>query len=161
MRDRRSMMTCSASGLGDCTGSSGVRLGRAVCVAALVALLAGCATHRPVLYPNQKLEAAGSAQAQADIDYCIQQAKLSGVGSGKSQDVATSTATGSAMGAAVGAAAGATRGHAGRGAAAGAAGGAAGGLMRGLFRSREPNALEKRYIEACLAERGYRTIGWQ
>lgn len=127
---------------------------------AILPFAAGCSANRPVLYPNRTLESVGPAQSQADIDFCIQQAKAQ-VESDKARDVAGSTVKGSAVGAAVGAAAGATRGHAGRGAAAGAAGGAAGGLMRGLFRSREPSAMEKRYVEACLAERGYQTIGWE
>ncbi|MBW2448714.1 MAG: hypothetical protein JRG83_22750, partial [Deltaproteobacteria bacterium] len=55
----------------------------------------------------------------------------------------------------------AVRGHAGRGAATGAAGAAAGGLVRGLFRSREPDPVERRFVEQCLRDRGYQPIGWR
>jgi outer membrane lipoprotein SlyB len=137
------------------------RLGCSLCAAAVLALLAGCAPQRPVLYPNEKLNAVGAAAAQQDIDECIALAKQSGVGANKAGAVAGKTAGGAAIGAAGGAAAGAVRGHAGRGAAMGAAGGAATGLTAGLIKSRQLDPVTKRYVETCLHERGYKTLGWQ
>ena len=52
-------------------------------------------------------------------------------------------------------------GSAGRGAGAGAAVGAVGGLASGLFKSSEPDPLYKSYVDTCLRERGYQTIGWK
>ena len=120
-----------------------------------------CAPQRPVLYPNEKLNSVGYAAAQADIDQCIALATQSGVGANKAGQIATRTATAGAVGGAAGAAAGAVRGHAGRGAAMGAAGGAAGGFMSGLIKSRDLDPVTKRYVDMCLAERGYKTLGWQ
>ena len=127
-----------------------------------IALLASsCAPQRPVLYPNEKLNTVGHAAAQADIDECIALARQSGVGANKAGQIATRTATAGAVGGAAGAAAGAVRGHAGRGAAMGAAGAAAGGFTAGLLKSRDLDPVTKRYVDMCLAERGYKTLGWQ
>jgi predicted small lipoprotein YifL len=46
---------------------------------ALVALtLVGCATERPVLYPNEKLNQAGPTVSQQDMDQCMALAESSG-----------------------------------------------------------------------------------
>jgi outer membrane lipoprotein SlyB len=128
---------------------------------ASVVLTSACAPQRPALYPNQKLNSVGAAGAQRDIDECIALAQSSGVGANKAGKIAGRTATAGAVGGAAGAAAGAVRGHAGRGAAMGAAGGAAGGFMSSLIKSRELDPVTKRYVDICLQERGYRTLGWQ
>jgi outer membrane lipoprotein SlyB len=128
---------------------------------ASVALVSACSPQRPVLYPNEKLNSVGAAAAQMDIDQCIALAQGSGVGANKAGQVAGRTATAGAVGGAAGAAAGAVRGHAGRGAAMGAAGGAAGGFMSSLIKSRDLDPVTKRYVDICLQERGYRTLGWQ
>lgn len=132
-------------------------------VAALAAggLVVGCGPQRPVLYPNAKLNAVGQAAADQDIAECIALAKQSGAGGNKAASVAGRTATAGAVGAAGGAAAGAVRGHAGRGAAMGAAGGAAGGLASGLIKSRDLSPVTKRFVDTCLRERGYQTLGWE
>ena len=123
-------------------------------------LCAGC-TKKPVLYPDMTLQRRGENLAERDIDQCMDWAEASGAAAGRSGRVAGQTAESAATGAAVGGAAGAVRGHAGAGAAAGAAGAAAGGLVRGLIRWREPDPLEKRFVEQCLRERGYQPIGWR
>lgn len=132
-------------------------------VAAVAATLgvAGCSTQRPVLYPNAQLESAGAAQAQQDVDDCLALAESAGAGGSRAASVAGRTATSGAVGAAGGAAVGAVRGNVGRGAAVGAAGGAAGGFMAGLLHSRNPDSVTKRWVDACLQERGYRTVGWR
>jgi hypothetical protein len=140
-------------------------LARAGLLAALLAPLcffaSACATKRPVLYPNAKLEAVGESVAKSDIDACLELAASADLEKSKSAETAKSTATGAAVGGAAGAAGGAIMGSAGRGAGAGAAVGAVGGLARGLFSSSEPDPLFKNYVDICLRERGYQTIGWK
>ena len=94
---------------------------RRALAAALLLLTAGCGHQRPVLYPNQQLEASGVQASQRDVDYCLEMAKLYGVESKRAGRVVGSTATGGAVGGAAGAAAGAVRGNPGRRAGAGAA----------------------------------------
>ena len=128
---------------------------------ALIPLLAGCATQRPVLYPNQHLEQVGKDGAKRDIDACMELASSADLEKSKAGEAAKSTATGAAVGGAAGAVGGAIMGSAGRGAGAGAAIGAVGGLARGLFSASEPDPLFKNYVNICLRERGYQTIGWK
>jgi len=122
-------------------------------------LLAACAT-RPVVYPNEKLRASGQVAVKEDTDACIAEARAY-LDSGRVPEVAKRTGESAAMGGAVGAAVGAVAGNVGRGAAAGAAGGAAGSLAHGLFHWNDPDPVERRYVERCLAERGYEVIGWR
>jgi hypothetical protein len=122
-------------------------------------LLLACAT-RPIVYPNEKLRESGQVAVEADTDACIAEAKAY-LEDGRVPEVAKRTGESAVVGGAVGAAVGAVSGSVGRGAAAGAAGGAAGGLARGLWHWRDPDPVEKRYVERCLAERGYDVIGWR
>jgi len=125
-------------------------------------LLSGCSASRPVLYPNDHYKAVGPDQAEMDIADCQRLAQQYGAtGGGKAGDVAGSTTTGAAVGAAAGAAGGAVRGRPGRGAAVGAATGGTVGFMRGIFRTTSPDAVEKRFIERCLRERGYDPLAWK
>lgn len=125
-------------------------------------LLAACAPKRPVLYPNQAVNQVGWPRADRDIDECVEFASSYGYEPNPAQRTAASTAGGSAIGAATGAAwGGIWRGRPGPGAAAGAAAGAAGGFLRGLFRWREPEPLQRRFIEYCLRNQGYAVIGWK
>lgn len=130
----------------------------------LILSAAGCAVRRPVLYPNERLASVGPAAAERDVDLCVERARAYTPGAGAA-DVAAGTATGAAVGAAVGAAAGAAGGRAyggaGGGAAAGAAGGAVAALLRALFRSGELTPAQRGYVNQCLADLGYRVIGWQ
>lgn len=34
-------------------------------------------------------------------------------------------------------------------------------LLRGMRASRNPDPIERRFVEECLAERGYKPIGWR
>jgi uncharacterized protein YcfJ len=121
-------------------------------------LLLGCAT-RPIVYPNEKLRQTGQVQVEADIDACLAEAREY-LKTGRTKEVARSTAEGAVVGGAVGAATGAVLGE-GRGAGAGAAGGAAGAFTRAMLRSRDPDPVEKAYVNRCLAERGYDVLGWR
>jgi outer membrane lipoprotein SlyB len=134
---------------------------RVLLVGGIVISSLACAAQRPILYPNEHLEAAGTAAAQQDIDDCLQRAAEAGYESRPGGKIASSTAVGGATGAAVGAAVGAVAGSAGQGAAMGAAGGGAWGLIRGLFRSRDLNPVQKQLVEKCLHEKGYQVMGWQ
>jgi outer membrane lipoprotein SlyB len=124
-----------------------------------VLLLVSCAT-RPIVYPNEKLRASGQVAVDADTQACIDEAEAY-LESGRVPELAKQTGEGAVVGGAIGGAVGAVRSSVGRGAAAGAAGGAAGGLVHGLWHWREPSAVEKRYVERCLSERGYDVIGWR
>ncbi len=121
----------------------------------------GCATKRPVLYPNDKMQTVGKAQAQSDTDGCIRAAK-SGVGTAEpGEKVVGASAGGAAVGEATGAAGGALSGNAGIGAATGAVGGAAGGFVWSIFQARDPDPVYAGFVERCLREKGYEPIGWR
>ena len=138
------------------------RRGRAIVAVFAAVLLSGCGASRPVFYPNAHLNSVGAVQADQDIDECVALAEASGAGAGKGADIATQTAGAAAVGGASGAAVGAVRGRrVGRTSGAGAAGAGTAALTRGLLKSREPTQLEKRFVEQCLHDRGYKTIGWK
>lgn len=130
-------------------------------VLVIVVFSTGCASKRPVLYPNYRLQEVGQAGAEEDIDDCMQLAVEYGLKSEAGRKVVGQTAEGAATGAAVGAAVGGVTGYPGRGAAAGAAGGGTRGFVRGVSRSRDLGPVQKRFVEECLRERGYRPIGWR
>jgi uncharacterized protein YcfJ len=124
-------------------------------------LMSACAKKRPVLYPNPTYQTVGKSAAEADIDDCIQMAADYGHATDQGKKVAGSTAKGAAVGAAVGGAVGLVTGRPGRGLAAGAAGGGAGGLARGAIKSGDPDEIERRFVEQCLRDKGYKVIGWK
>lgn len=121
--------------------------------------LAGCASQKPVLYPNSTLNQRGEAAGKQAISACTQRAEAAGLDYSKGGTVRR-TAEGGAVGGAGGAVAGAIYGNVGRGAAAGAAGGATAGLIRSLFARNDPAPVYRRYVNRCLAEQGYEPIGW-
>lgn len=127
----------------------------------LTFLTPACASRSPVLYPNAKLQRVGKQVAQGDVEQCLEWAADEGHEPDHAARLATRTGEGAVTGAAVGAASGAVRGTTGVDAGRGAAGGAAGGLVRGLFRSRDPDPIQRRFVEECLRDQGYRTIGWR
>jgi len=124
-------------------------------------LVQGCASPRPVLYPNNHLEDVGPEASQADIDSCIELAEAADLGKNQAAETAKSTGIGAGIGAAIGAATGAIFGRPGTGAAAGAAGGGIRGFFRGIFGGSEPPQVYKNYVDTCLRERGYKPIGWK
>lgn len=126
-------------------------------------LLSGCATPKPILYPNAHLRQVGESVAERDIEDCSIMAKEAGAtpSLGKGGQVAGSTAAGGAIGSAAGAVGGAVVGHSGAGAMVGAASGATGGLLRGLFRKSPPSQAFKQFVNRCLQDSGYEPIGWE
>jgi uncharacterized protein YcfJ len=132
-----------------------------ISLVAIAVFITACAQKRPVLYPNTTYKAAGETVARSDIDDCFQLAADHGHATDSGKKVAGSTAKGAAVGAAVGGAVGAVTGRPGRGLATGAAGGGAGGLARGAMKSGDPDEIERRFVEQCLRDKGYKVIGWK
>jgi predicted small lipoprotein YifL len=122
-----------------------------ISLVAIAVLISACAKKRPVLYPNATYKAAGETVAQSDIDDCIQLAAGHGHATDAGKNVAGSTAKGAVVGAAVGGAVGAVTGRPGR----------AGGLARGAMKSGDPDEIERRFVEQCLRDKGYKVIGWK
>jgi hypothetical protein len=144
-------------------------MGRIFLSTIALVMLGGCASQRPVLYPNEQFRRVGTAVADRDIDDCMHRAESyvssDGRGAKAAQQMATESGTSAAIGAAAGAAGGAVVGRAGTGAAVGAAGGAAAGATRGLIhglaRKERPSAVYKNFVDRCLRDKGYDPIGWQ
>lgn len=133
---------------------------RNTCLLAVVVLLGGCATAKPVLYPNAASQLGGKAGSEAAVKACTDQADAADL-SKDGNEVAASTGRGAVIGGVTGAAVGAVFGNAGRGAAAGAAGGGAQGLVGGMFRAKQPSPVYQAYVNRCLRDKGYDVIGWQ
>jgi hypothetical protein len=124
-------------------------------------LLFSCAAHqRPVLYPNEKLNAVGKEGSQKDIDECIQMSIEAGVKTEKGKEVAGETVKEGARGAIIGGAVGAVTGNAGEAAAIGAVAGAASGFTGKAF-DKELDPVQKQFVDQCLRDRGYQPIGWK
>ena len=117
--------------------------------------LTGCASPKPVLYPNAYLKSVGQTQANQDIAECQEIAEEHVSASNTGKNIAKSTAMGAGMGAAGGAVGGIISGS-----AVGAAAGATIGLIRGLFRGTEPNRTFQNFVDSCLRDRGYESAGW-
>jgi outer membrane lipoprotein SlyB len=134
-------------------------------LALLPLALGACASSpEPVLYPNERLQAVGSAQAEQDIAECRALAEGAGASEGTSdaRRAAGGTVAGGAVGGASGAVGGAILGSPGTGAAVGAATGATAGLMRSIFRGGSgPSAAYRNVVDRCLRERGYEPMGWE
>ena len=132
-------------------------------------VLVGCATQKPVLYPNAQLTRVGKSVADRDIEECMHKADAyieSESRAGRAVgDAAASATSGAIIGGAAGAAGGAVVGRAATAGAVGAAGGGAAGatrgLLRGLFRKDSPSPAHKNFVNRCLREKGYEPIGWQ
>jgi len=126
---------------------------------AVIVLALGCASARPVLYENAKLQEEGQDAAAAAIERCIAAAKQ--YASSDTARVVRQTTVSGAVGGATGAVIGAIVGQPGTGAAIGAAGAATGSLMRGIIGSTELDPIERNYVDRCLREQGYDPIGWR
>ncbi len=134
---------------------------RIILFVSVVSLFVGCASQRPVLYPDNHFNMVGEAASRQDIDECMKSASAHGIKTQSAKNVASRSAIGTASGAAVGSATGAVAGSAGRGASRGAAGGLAGGFMWGLFSAKKVDPLEKNFVNECLRSKGYKVIGWK
>jgi hypothetical protein len=128
----------------------------------IVLAVQGCASTRPVLYPNEHFNIVGSEAAERDIEHCMDLAEAAGADSDGSDvgQAAAGTVGGAAVGAATGAVGGAVVGAAGSGSAIGAASGATAGLLRWIFSKPKRNPAFENFVNRCLQERGYETVGW-
>lgn len=128
----------------------------------LVISLVGCAGPKPVLYPNAHYKRVGSDAADQDVAACREMAEQAGAeqGEGRAADTAKNAAVSGGIGAAAGAVGGAVVGAAGSGSAVGAASGVVWGLLGSLFRAPDPGEAYKRFVNRCLAKRGYEPVGW-
>ena len=123
-------------------------------------IITGCASKKPILYPNAAFHKSTGETPEQAIEYCIQLAKDSGTRPSRIGERSKNTAASTATGAASGAVIGAISGGAGRGAAIGAVGGLTAGVLHTLFSASEPDPVHKRFVEQCLREKGYQPIGW-
>jgi hypothetical protein len=129
----------------------------------LIALaMEGCASTKPILYPNEHFNTVGPEAAERDIEYCMDLAESAGADSAGSDvgEGAARTAGSAAVGAASGAVGGAIVGSAGSGSAIGAASGATAGLLYWLFGDPQRNPAFENFVNQCLQERGYQPVGW-
>jgi uncharacterized protein YcfJ len=118
-------------------------------------ILMGCAS-KPKLYPNEKLKTEGKEVAESDIKQCMKDAEAY-LESSKGKQVAKGAGAGAAIGAAMGAVTGLFTGNLGGSIArSGAVGAAAGGTAGAI----SPDELKRRYVNQCLADKGYQVIGW-
>ena len=117
--------------------------------------LSACAS-RPKLYPNETLKSKGKVASEADIDQCLKDADTY-LDSSEGKKIAKSAGIGAAIGGAMGAVAGVFYGDVSGGLARGAAIGGAGGAVSG---SLTPDQLKHRYVNQCLADKGYNVMGW-
>ncbi len=126
----------------------------------VVSLAAGCAK-RPVLYPNDHYASVGEQTAEREVEECLALAEAADLDSNEALEAGKRTAGGAAIGGVSGAVGGAITGRPGTGAAVGAATGAVGGFFSWLFSAPEPDPVYARYVDTCLSERGYQSIGWR
>jgi outer membrane lipoprotein SlyB len=121
----------------------------------ILVLLIACSS-RPQLYPNQKLKTVGKEASKKDVDACIKDAE-DYIDSSEGKKILKGAGSGALIGAAMGGALGLFTGNLGGGLARGGAIGAAGG---GTAAAISPNQLKQRYVNQCLADKGYQVIGW-
>lgn len=125
-------------------------------------LMLGCASSKPILYPNAHYEAVGESTAKDDIVACENAAEAAGAQSPGSSagNAAKNTAVGAGLGAATGAVGGAIVGSAGTGSLIGAASGATAGLLRWIFTPAKRSPAYTNFVDRCLTEKNYDVIGW-
>lgn len=146
--------------------TSNVSLKKSMVLIALTAVcvLSGCASMKPVVYPNKQAKAAGTEKLESDIQACKQKAdEYVGPGDRK-QHMVRRAGIATAVGAAAGGAWGFVVGGAGdaltRGGAGGAAGGA-GSIVKDLLTMNEPDGVHQKFVEKCLKKKGYEVLGWR
>ncbi|NDV24692.1 hypothetical protein [Desulfovibrio sp. JC022] len=129
-------------------------------VIALLLLACPACAKKPVLYPNEQYKKAGETKVSEDIEYCMEFAEKSVGKESKGKTSAKAGIQGGLIGGAIGLGIGIVTGSPGSSAMAGAAGGAAGGAVGGAVQDNE-DPLYKKFVERCLQEKGYETMGWK
>lgn len=117
--------------------------------------LVACSS-RPTLYPNDKLKTVGKDAAEEEVDKCLADADAY-LKSSKGKNIAKGAGAGAIIGGAMGAVAGMFTGNVGGSLARGSAIGAAGGGATGAL---TPDQVKRNFVNQCLADKGYRVIGW-
>ncbi|MCC2640345.1 MAG: uncharacterized protein K0S45_758 [Nitrospira sp.] len=127
--------------------------------------LVACAGPEPILKSNTQLQLYGKDAAERDSAVCGLKAERAGLhhGTNRSGNAGAGAALGIIGGAAVGASTGLIGGPTGiaLGAAAGGAVGGILGLLAGSYKTLEPKQDYAAFVERCLKEKGYETVGWQ
>lgn len=132
-----------------------------ILLSATLFFLCGCATQRPLLYPNDYLKKVGRLQAEKDIDSAMKCAEDYDLASSDNTEKAGKTLTGAATGAGTGAAVGAVSGNPAVGALSGAVGGASSNLFTWIFGTHKPPPAFRKFVETDLRKKGYEVIGWK
>ncbi len=124
-------------------------------------LLSGCASNQPVIYAGPT--GGDRAVSDAAVAECGRLAATAGASQygGQVGEVAKDTARGAATGAVAGVIGGAIAGNIGQGAGIGAATGAAVSLVQKIFLPPAPNPTYRAYVERCLHDKGFLTVGWK
>jgi len=107
-----------------------------VFLALAIIVITGCATQRPMLYPNEYLRRVGSGAADRDIDDCIRRAE-------ESRSAADAKAVS----------------EAGTDASARVPSSPAAAIS-GLFGKPELSSIQKVFVNQCLRDKGYDPIAW-
>lgn len=145
-------------------GVSGFRLCAVLVSVSLISLVA-CAGPEPILKSNTRVQLYGKDQAEREVSVCIVKAERAGLQHGTtwSGNAGAGTTLGVIGGAVVGASTGLIGGPAGVaiGAAAGGAVGGVLGFLAGTYKPLQPHPDYAAFVERCLKEKGYETIGWQ
>ncbi len=134
------------------------------CLSLLVActlVLVGCASKRPVLYPNARYEELGEASAEEIVDSCMERARATDLADTRTEGAAKGGTVGGVIGAVIGGAIGWILGKPGRGAAVGATHGGGTGAVRGAASSGESAPTFRVFVETCVRESGLQPIGWK
>jgi hypothetical protein len=118
-------------------------------------MFVSCAS-RPTLYPNNKLKSVGKEIAKKDTEQCLSDAEKY-LDSSEGKKIAKGAGAGAIIGGAIGAVGGLFTGNIAGGMARGGAMGAGGGAAAGAI---SPDELKHRYVNQCLADKGYQVIGW-
>jgi outer membrane lipoprotein SlyB len=143
------------------TNAEGLRMRRMIALILILQWVA-CASPKPVLYPNAHLEEVGEKASQEDIAACMALADAADLDSNQAAEAAKRTAGGAAVGSASGAVGGAIGGGgAGTGALVGLGVGSVVGFFSWMFSSKKPEPVYINYVNLCLGERGYQTVGWK
>ena len=120
----------------------------------------GLTNKRPQFYPNDKLRTEGPARADAAAEYCMALADEYVKTPDRFENAVADGLTGAVVGTATGAVGGAVFSNAGRGAGAGAAVGGILGVLRGATTGKGDSQSYQRFVERCLQQKGYETVGW-
>jgi outer membrane lipoprotein SlyB len=100
-----------------------------------VILITGCASQRPVLYPNEHIRRVGGIAADRDIDDCIRRAEESrSAGDAKAGEAGTD--------------------------ASATVPNSPAAAISGLFGKPELSSIQKVFVNKCLRDKGYDPIGW-